>query len=57
MPFSKFVAADYERMAATLEEMANLIRHHPEKNHHTSERLKVLASEMREDAELAYRRM
>ena len=50
----EFVAADYNRMAKELEEMADLIRLHPEKNHHTSERLKALAAEMRQDANSAY---
>jgi hypothetical protein len=37
-------------MALELETMADLIQRHPEKNHNTCERLRVMAAEMREDA-------
>jgi hypothetical protein len=46
----KFTAQDYERMANELEVMSETICLHPEMNHHTSERLKALVREMREDA-------
>jgi hypothetical protein len=46
----KFKAVDYNRMAQDLENMADLIQKHPEKNHNTYERLRVLAAEMRQDA-------
>jgi predicted small metal-binding protein len=50
----KFDATDYNRMAKELEEMADLIHLHPEKNHNTTERLKTLAAEMRQDAASDY---
>jgi len=46
----KFTADDYNRMAKELEDMSDLIQRHPEKNHHTAQRLKKLAEEMRLDA-------
>jgi hypothetical protein len=49
-----FTAVDYNRMAKELETMANTIHEHPEMNHHTSERLKALAAEMRIDADSDY---
>jgi hypothetical protein len=49
-----FKATDYNRMAQELENMADLIQRHPEKNHNTCERLRRLASEMRQDALSAY---
>ena len=52
----KFTSNDYNRMAKELEEMAELIHRHPEKNHNTSQRLQKLAAEMREDAASEYLR-
>ena len=49
-----FTAVDYNRMAKELETMADTIHQHPEMNHHTSERLKRLAAEMRTDADSDY---
>ena len=50
----KFTDHDCNRMAKELEDMSDLIHKHPEKNDHTSERLKKLAEEMRRDADSAY---
>jgi hypothetical protein len=50
----KFNAADYNKMALELEMMADLIERHPEKNHNTCERLRIMASEMRQDAPSPY---
>jgi truncated hemoglobin YjbI len=44
-----FTAAEYERMAKELEDMAAAIRLKPEMNHHFAERLILLAKQMRED--------
>ena len=52
-----FTAVDYNRMAKELETIADAIREHPEMNHHTSERLKALAAEMRNDADSDYLRV
>jgi hypothetical protein len=46
----EFKAVDYNRMAQELEDMADLIEGHPEKNHNTCERLRIMAAEMRQDA-------
>jgi hypothetical protein len=45
-----FTIEDYQRMAAELEEISELMRLQPEMNHDMSERLKVMAAEMRADA-------
>ena len=50
----RFTGADYDRMAKELEDLADTIHKHPEMNHHTSERLKVMAKEMRGDAKSEY---
>jgi hypothetical protein len=42
--------AEYERMAAELDAMAESIRARPEINHHFAERLTLLAKQMREDS-------
>ncbi len=44
----------YERMAAELEVMSDMIRARPEMNHHFAERLATLAREMREDEVRVY---
>ena len=49
-----FTAAEYERMAKDLEDMAAAIRLKPEMNHHFAERLALLARQMREDRLQAY---
>jgi hypothetical protein len=55
MPREKpFTGRDYDRMAKELEDLADTIHEHPEMNHHTSERLKVMAKEMRGDAKSEY---
>jgi hypothetical protein len=46
----RFTPADYVRMAKELDAMADMIHEHPEMNHHTTERLKRIAGEMRGDA-------
>jgi len=50
----RFTATDYNRMAKELEAMADTIHQHPEMNHHTSQRLKAMAKEMRDDADSEY---
>jgi hypothetical protein len=49
-PEKRFTGGDYDRMAKELEDLADIIHKHPEMNHHTSERLKGMAKEMRGDA-------
>jgi len=50
MPHTKPLSAEeYERMAAELDVMADMIRERPEMNHHFAERLQLLAKQMRED--------
>jgi hypothetical protein len=44
----------YERLAAELQTMSDMIRMRPEMNHHFAERLAELAKEMREDEARAY---
>jgi len=51
-PEKRFTGGDYDRMAKELENLADIIHKHPEMNHHTSERLRVMAKEMRGDAKL-----
>ncbi|HMI97419.1 MAG TPA: hypothetical protein VK479_12975 [Micropepsaceae bacterium] len=53
-PKKRFTGADCDRMAKELEDLAATIHRHPEMNHHTSERLKVMAKEMRGDANSEY---
>ena len=53
-PKKRFTGKDYDRMAKELEDLAEIIHQHPEMNHHTSERLKVMAREMRGDAKSEY---
>jgi hypothetical protein len=54
MTSKPFTEADYDRMACELEKISELVRHHPEKNHHTAERLKTIATELRVDAKAAH---
>ena len=46
--------SQYERMANELQEMSDMIRTHPEMDHHFAERLALLAKEMREDEARVY---
>jgi hypothetical protein len=54
LPEKQFTGADYDRMAKELEDLAAIIHKHPGMNHHTSERLKTMAKEMRGDAKSEY---
>ncbi len=54
LPNARFTSRDYERMAKELESLAQTIRQHPEMDHHTAERLAIMASEMRQDARTEY---
>ncbi len=45
---------EYERMAADLQAMSDMIRLCPEMNHHFADRLAVLSREMREEREKVY---
>jgi hypothetical protein len=47
----------YERVVEELETVAESIRLHPELNHHSAERLLKIASDIREDAGLAKRKV
>ena len=44
----------YQKMAAELQRMSDMIRARPEMNHHFAERLAVLSREMREDEARAH---
>ena len=48
-PRKAFTVPEYDRMARDLDAMADAIRERPEMNHHSAERLALLAKQMRED--------
>jgi hypothetical protein len=48
-PAKPLTIPQYEKMAAELEVMSNMIRARPEMNHNFAERLATLCKEMRED--------
>ena len=54
MPQSPLLSrlADYEKIIADLERLAEILRNRPDLNHHAAERLSSIAAEMRRDTEL-----